>query len=113
MILQSRLEAAVSRLPLSAGGVADFLVDRGITGVKDACKACPMARWLRKELQVPLADVDDGRMRVVDDQSNSAYVDTPRGVFLFITAFDRGEFSDLIDHEGLTAEEVWTNDHDV
>ena len=112
MILYDRLEAALRELPATPGGVAAYLTDRGITGLRDECTACPVARWLRTKLHVPVASVDIGQVLVVDDQGNMASMDAPVGVAAFIGEFDlRGQFPDLVDENGMTDEERWSLAH--
>lgn len=108
MILYDRAALALQRLPASAGGVADFLADRGITGVRDVGCACPLARWLRAELVVPFVSVDLDSVTVIDDQGNTAGLPAVPGVTAFVVAFDHDrQFSDLVDEDGTTDEEAW------
>lgn len=113
MILYDRLDEALQGLPSTAGGVADYLVDRAITGVRDDCTACPLARWLRTELHVPFAFVDVDEVWVTDDQGNRAWTEAPHVVTQFVANFDDYEYADLVDHNGLTDEEAWQVAYDA
>jgi len=94
--------------------VATYLVDRGITGLRDECTACPLARWLRVHLHVPFTTVDICAITVVDDQGNMAQVDAPMCVVNFLTAFDLDNaYPDLVDENGLTDEERWGIEYDA
>lgn len=111
MILYDRLEAALRELPATASGVATYLQDHGITGVRDECTACPVARWLRVHLHVPVASVDVSGITVTDDQDNFAATDAPMSVVNFIAEFDIGHaYPDLVDENGMTDEEMWSHD---
>lgn len=108
MILYDRAALALQRLPATAGGVADFLADRGITGVRDVGCACPLARWLRAELAVPFVSVDIDSVTVIDDQGNAAGLPAVPGVTAFVVAFDHDKaFPGLEDPDGTTDEEEW------
>lgn len=111
-MLYDRLDAALQGLPSSAEHVAAYLRDRGVSGVRDECTACPLARWLRQELHVPYAYVDTDAVRVIDDQYNAASITAPWTVVAFIASFDHAhEYPELVDVGGLTDEERWDLDY--
>lgn len=106
VVLAERLGAVLAELPDTSGGIADFLIDRGVRGRREACNSCPMARWLRTALAVPFAQVN-GWITVADDQDNRVTVPTPRSVSKFALHFDLGEYAELIDDGPPTDEEAW------
>lgn len=107
-MLYDRAALALQRLPATPGGVADFLLDRGVTGVRDVGCACPLARWLRAELVVPFVSVDIDSVTVIDDQGNVAGLPATPGVTAFVAAFDHDKlFPELVDENGTTDEEEW------
>lgn len=107
----SDLSAVVAKLGthLTAAELADFLVDRGVRGVREEGTCCPVARYLRTELQVPYVRVDIEDINVVDDVGNEYCIPTPGVVGRFTTLFDlHEEFGDLEDLDGPTDEELAT-----
>lgn len=105
MTLDERMEAALNKLPSDAAGVAGYLVDRGITGVRDHCAACPFSRWLRTELQLSAALSDISEVIAVGDDGVIVRMDTPPGIAGFIVDFDLGGYPDMVDHNGMTGPE--------
>lgn len=107
----SDLEAAVAKLSehITAQDLADFLIDVGVKGVRDEGTCCPVARWLRQELQVPYARVDIEDITIADEIGNEYTVSTPAVVGRFTTLFDlHDEFDNLADLDGPTDEELAT-----
>lgn len=102
---RSKIAAALGELVAggnSAGNVADALKKRGITGERGNCQTCPIAVYLRNEL-----DREDFTSIFVDPEIMNAVVITPlgtrmvtvslpRAVTRFIGAFDYdGSYGDL------------------
>ena len=109
LTLQKELEEALNGLPTTASGVADYLIDLGVRGVPEYQCACPVARWIRQLLDVPLATADADYITVYSDEI--VRVPTPDNLLFFFYDFDTGTYPDLIDDNGPTDEERWQEDH--
>jgi hypothetical protein len=106
--LSERLDAALAKLPRGHRKIADYLEREGITGVVQMACACPLARWLRKELEIPLVEVGGNIIFAYTISGETIWREPSRIVERFVVEFDRGAFPTLIDEGGMTREEQWT-----
>lgn len=100
--LQQELKTTLKRLPKGYKAIAKLFEDQGITGVPEFAQACPVARWLRREMGVPYASVAPTDISVADEGGDRARVgwpDVSSHVDRFIVEFDSRKFPALIDQE--------------
>lgn len=107
--LADDLDDLLNHLPPDVAGMAMMLLDKGIRGVPSSRCACPIARWLREELDVPYAEVDHDQILIADHIGNEYRTVTPTVVHAFMERFDNFPYADLIDVKGLTDEELWVS----
>lgn len=106
------LENLVNALPRSAPAIAQFLIDRGVRGVRDQEHCCPLSRWIRTELEVPYVESDCGVITAWDEKGNVYSVTTPFPAMRFIVEFDsEDKYPELEDDAGETDEESWGHTH--
>lgn len=106
--LADEAERILAGLPPTAIEIAAFLESVGVRGVRDSLCACPIARWLRAELEVPYVTVDHSGIVIWDHIGNMYNMVVPTGVHAFVDCFDADMmFEQLVDAKGVTAEEEW------
>jgi hypothetical protein len=90
------LRNAVDTLPHdTVDNVAEFLRSQGITGKPELAKACPVARYLEKQVGAPVFVLGSTARFVMSGRATHL----PRAVEKFVTAFDMGEYPDLIEND--------------
>lgn len=110
--LQQRLETTLRKLPNGYRAIARYLEAEGIKGVPENACSCPVARWVRRDMEIPYVAVTGSVVMVRDETDLAAMVIGRHHIRRFVSEFDGGTFPGLVDSEGPTLEERFGLDSD-
>ena len=100
VVLATKTEEALSRLPRLPNEIADFLHHHGIRGTQCFSTNCPIANWLKQEVPELATNTAVSVTPLIAEVAQLVEVDMPPVVSDFIVAFDAGDYEFLFDDEG-------------
>jgi hypothetical protein len=99
ILVATKTEAALSRLPQEPNQIADFLRRHGIRGTQCLSTNCPIANWLKNEVPELAAPTAVAVTPLIAEVAHLVEVEMPAVVTDFIVAFDAGDYAFLFDDE--------------
>ena len=99
ILVATKTEEALSRLPHEPRQIADFLHSHGIRGTPCFSTNCPIANWLKNEVPELAAVTAVAVTPLIAEVAHLVEVEIPPVVSDFIVAFDAGDFEFLFDGE--------------
>ena len=89
-------QEALDALKVHEFDLPRYFMEQGLSGRKDDCKLCPIARYLSRETDAVEVDVSAWTSFLVSADGREEWITHPDFIGDFIEQFDAGEFPNLV-----------------